>query len=586
MKLFLTLATLLCSTTSWGQPVLRSANPIGNAGSYSSSIAQGSIFVVIGTNLGGAAIVQNTALPIKTSLGNASIRLTAVSGGATVDAYMINTTQNQLAGLLPSTADVGDYNLTVTYNGATSNSARVTVVESTFGIVSADSSGTGQAQAQEYRSATAIDLNRPASGTLGSSALAPARPGQVMVLWGTGLGPDAQSDSAGGTSGDKTASANVRVIVGSQELVPAYAGRSSGLPGTDQVNFMLPANVDLGCFVPVAVRVGTIVSNVLSLAIANSGANACTHPALTETQLVKVSQGGTLTLGSLGLSKQTITITGVPLLGTIDTTSENAVGSFAQYGLGNVGGFGSSQGASAIGGCTVIRRLATQDQLVAGTFLPNLLEVGAQLTLNGPNANNTAIPRGTDNSYSKALASPGLPGGIPGLPGVSPGPTSVIAAGTYTLAGTGGKDVGAFSATLNMPAPLVWSNKDSITGIARSGSVTPTWTGAANTTVAITGISGIKAGGTASTPVFDTGIFICLANGSAGSFTVPSSVLTQLPASVGTILDGSGISLFGIQMVTDPIQGGTFTAPLTAGGSIDAGIFTGAVGFLKSVNYR
>ena len=118
------------------QPVLRSSNPVGNAGSYDTKIAQGSIFVVFGTNLGGDAVVQNASLPIKTSLGNASIRLTPVSGGAAVDAYMIYTTKNQLAGLLPSNTPVGDYNLTVTYNGATSASGRTTVTAQGFGIVS------------------------------------------------------------------------------------------------------------------------------------------------------------------------------------------------------------------------------------------------------------------------------------------------------------------------------------------------------------------------------------------------------------------------------------------------------------------
>ena len=198
----LPIALFLTGSAMMAQPVLRPSNPVGNAGSYDSKIAQGSIFVVLGTNLGGDAVVLNADLPIKTSLGNATIRLTPVSGGAPVDAFMIYTTKNQLAGLLPSNTAVGDYNLTVTYNGATSAAGRVTVAAQGFGIVSADSSGTGQAQAQEYRSATLIDLNRFTTGNLGSFTVAPARPGQVIVLWGTGRGADLLSDSTGGTAGD------------------------------------------------------------------------------------------------------------------------------------------------------------------------------------------------------------------------------------------------------------------------------------------------------------------------------------------------------------------------------------------------
>ncbi len=566
------------------QPVLRSSSPVGNAGSYDTKIAQGSIFVVFGTNLGGDAVVQNASLPIKTSLGNASIRLAPVSGGAAVDAFMIYTTKNQLAGLLPSNTPVGDYNLTVTYNGATSAPGRTTVTAQGFGIVSADSSGSGQAQAQEFRSSTAFDLNRFTTGALGSFTVAPARPGQVIVLYGTGLGADAQSDSTGGTSGDKTASANIKVVVGGQEITPAYAGRASALPGTDQVNFTLPTNVTQGCFVPASVKVGSTVSNTVTLSIAPEGQNGCSHPSLSEGQLRSISQGGTLTLGSILLNKATITIS-VPGLGTLDTTSESAIANFAQYGTGNLSGFGGTQGVSGIGQCIVNRQIATQDQLVAPTIQALFLDAGAQLTLNGPNAANIAIPRVADKSYLKTLGTPGI-GGIPGLPG--PAPTAIIAAGNYTVTGTGGPDVGAFSAILAMPSPIDWTNKAAINNINRAAGQTFTWsggTGGGNNIVAIVGASGVRAGGTSSAPAFDTATFACLANASAGTFNVPASVLTQLPASSGSIIDGSGIAFAGVEMITDPTKG-SFTAPLTKGGTVDTALFSGLVGFLKTVNFQ
>ena len=567
------------------QPVLRSSNPVGNAGSYDTKIAQGSIFVVFGTNLGGDAVVQNASLPIKTSLGNASIRLTPISGGAAVDAYMIYTTKNQLAGLLPSNTPVGDYNLTVTFNGATSVPGRTTVTAQGFGIVSADSSGVGQAQAQEFRSSTAFDLNRFTTGTLGSFTVAPARPGQVIVLYGTGLGADAQSDSTGGTSGDKTASANIKVVVGGQEITPVYAGRASALPGTDQVNFTLPANVSQGCFVPANIKVGSTVSNTVSLAIAPEGQNGCSHPSLTEGQLRSISQGGTLTLGSILLNKATITISGVPVLGNLDTTSESVSANFAQYGTGNLSGFGGTQGLSGIGQCIVSRQLATQDQLIAPTVQAVFLDAGAQLTLNGPNASNVAIPRLADKSYIKTLSTPGI-GGIPGLPG--PAPTAVIAAGNYTVTGTGGPDVGAFSAILTMPTPIDWTNKAAINNINRGAGQTFTWsggTGGGNNIVAIVGVSGARAGGTATAPVFDSATFACLANAGAGTFTVPSPVLTQLPVSSGSIIDGTGIAFVGVEMITDPTKG-SFNAPLIKGGSVDTALFSGLVGVLKTVTFQ
>ncbi|MEO8369546.1 MAG: hypothetical protein ABI806_10120, partial [Candidatus Solibacter sp.] len=60
----------------------------------------------------------------------------------------------------------------------------------------------------------------------------------------------------------------------------------------------------------------------------------------------------------------------------------------------------------------------------------------------------------------------------------------------------------------------------------------------------------------------------------ARTFTVPSSVLTQLPATdTGILYVASGAYT-------------TFNAPLKAGGNIDAGVFTSFVGIGATPAYR
>src|SRR5579862_4862690 len=60
-------------------------NPIGP-----NSIAQGSIFVIFGTNLGPAALVQAPGLPLGTSLPSSNgTSVSVTSGGQTVNAFMI-----------------------------------------------------------------------------------------------------------------------------------------------------------------------------------------------------------------------------------------------------------------------------------------------------------------------------------------------------------------------------------------------------------------------------------------------------------------------------------------------------------------
>ncbi len=572
-------AALVCASVAFGQPSLRAANPAGNGASYGTDIAQGSIFVVFGLNIGAAGLTQATSLPLQTTMAGTSMRFAPVSGGAAVDALMVYTTQNQIAGLLPSSAAPGDYNLTVTFNGQTSAPGRVKVVDRAFGIVSADASGTGQAQVQNYRTATDWDLNRFAKGNLASFTTSPATPGQVLVIWGTGLGADAQSDLNGGTSGDRTSAANVRVLIGSKEIVPAYAGRASALPGTDQINITLPADVDLGCTVTLQVRVGSTLSNAVTLAIARSGDDSCSHPFLPGDALRRISEGGTVTMGAFSLTKQSFSIS-VPGFPAIDTTSENIGGSFARYGAGNLNTFAGLN--PPVGTCQVLRVRGGQNDLLVTPVPVTPLDAGAQLTLNGPNASNIAVPRGANKVYAKALSTPGIPG-IPGLPGGGGG-SAVISAGTYTLSGTGGDDIGAFSASVTVPSPLNWTNRDSINSVPRSSNLNLTWSGGGSDVVEIFGASGTRVGGTDQNPIFDFGVFICFANASAGSFTVSSSILSQLPASTGDITSGNSIGLLGLQLVGTGTNG-RFTAPLKAGGNIDFGVFTFTNGSNKTVTY-
>jgi hypothetical protein len=97
--------------------------------------------------------------------------------------------------------------------------------------------------------------------------------------------------------------------------------------------------------------------------------------------------------------------------------------------------------------------------------------------------------------------------------------------GAFSFTGSGGKDVGPFTANANFPVPLVWTNP--VTSINRAQGQTVTWTGGAlGTYVTVTGLSSTGTGLT-----FTNVSFFCLAPVSAGQFTVPSWVLLALPVS-------------------------------------------------------
>ena len=565
---------VLASTPAQAQPAIRATNGVVNASSSLPDVASGSWFVIFGTGLGPANISVQNAPPYLTSLSQTSITFKPAAGGASISALMYYTLATQVAGMLPSSAPAGAYNVTVTYNGQTSAASPVNVVARNFGYATQASDGLGPAQATYG----GFDLNRFTTGTLGQWSLRPASPGDAMVLWGTGLGACPASDVNGGTCGDQTAAAAVSVLVDGIAVTPAYAGRSGGSPGLDQINFTVPSNLTPSCFVSLQVSAGGRLSNLGSIAVVSAGQTACTSRALTQAQLQTLDMGGTLNIGSFHLGKSSTTLT-VDGHSNVQERTDTVSSWFGKYTVDAVGtaDFVYLQP----GACFLTQRTGTIDELATGVAPPTVLDAGAQLTLNGPNASNTAIPRQSNDGYYATLYSTGLAG--IGATGGSP----VLAQGTYTISGTGGADIGVFSASVGLPGDFVWTNESTIANpIPRASPLTVTWTGGEGGLVSLVGAALTEVGGTPPNATYYTVGFNCTALASAGSLTVPSNILQQVPAVAGDA-GGTSFGLLSLIAEPDPGQGqGVFSAPLTAGGNIDQGILSSGVVFIQSIGFN
>lgn len=578
MKRLISSALLLTAGLLAQSPVVNSVN---NAGSYGTDIAQGSIFVIFGSNLGPAALTQSGALPLETALAGTSVRFTpTAAGGAAVNAFMVYTSSGQVAALLPSNAAVGDHNVTVSYNGATSAPVRARVVQRAYGMITLNSRGSGLAVIQN-----ASDANRVNQFT------APVRPGQVMVLWGTGLGPVSVPDNQAPGAQDLKGPANVKVLVGGVEVEPLYAGRSPGLPGADQINFTIPSNAPTGCNVSLRVSVGGQIAPPASIAIAPGGRAVCEHPVFSEETLRKIDAGGAgATYGSFALTSFgfSIALTGLPIqLPPIDVKTDAVGGSFTRLTLANFEDV-SSELAPEVGGCRVVKQRFDQTGSAVVENRAVALDAGT-ITMNGPNVNNRALTN-TRNYYNLLITDPSNIS-LPGLPGGGGGaPAAGIAAGTYTLTGTGGTDVGPFTAQVRLSGIPTWTNKDAITAVDRSRPLQINWSGAAaDDLVVINGVAGTAAA--SSTSAFDGTVFTCIARGNANSFSVPVSVLEQMPAVAGISFSGTSLNTTSIGLLTVSASNanstnGRFSAPLRAGGNIDFGFFTYSFGGSKSLPYR
>ena len=558
------LVVAAASSKLLAQPVV-SDGGILNAASYMSSrlpggaIAQGSIFVVFGTRMGPAAIAQ-AGFPLPATLAGTNVKVT--SGGQTLDCPLVYTLAGQLAAILPSTTPVGNATLVVTFNGQASAPRSFRVVNSSFGTFSLNQGGSGPGVITNFESATSQPIN---------TALRSARPGQTLIMYGTGLGPLPAGSADNGAAPAVTINqANVEFFVGGRRANVAYAGRAPGFAGLDQINFVVPAGLE-GCSIPVGIKTGNVISNYTTIAVAVNG-GTCQEPfGLSSSQLERIAAGGTVKLGTIGLSRVEFELT-LPFLGTQLIKTDIGSADFEEFNAQviNSGAQLSYQGTSSVGTCFVF--VGRSDQLTpVDPILPRGLDAGALINVNGPKGAKTMrkIPT-LIGSYSESFSTGGI--AIPGAPVGDP--DGYLVAGNYTFNnGGGGADVGGFTASFTQPANINWTNKNAISSLNRANGQTVTWTGGdSNSLVQIYGYSLSELSENAI-----TGFFSCLERASAGSFNIPGAILLALPPSPS----GASFAPTGLLAVGSVSSPREFSAP-----GIDSGIIVSTSVVAKSVTYQ
>ncbi len=126
-----------------GPPVF--VNSANNSADYSTTIAQGSLLVVFGNNMGPASLVKVSSFPLQNVLAGTSVTVT--SGSTKLNCPMIYTSALQVAAILPSNTPAGAANRDRQLHGSVDTygfaSTPVTVVASSVGIYTTTSSGLG-----------------------------------------------------------------------------------------------------------------------------------------------------------------------------------------------------------------------------------------------------------------------------------------------------------------------------------------------------------------------------------------------------------------------------------------------------------
>jgi len=450
--------------------------------------------------------------------------------------------------------------MTVSFNGQTS-STPITIVPAAFGMLTVTGDGKGAAKAHDA-----------SNGNTLLSATTAANPGDVLVLWGSGLGPSPGDDSKYPFP-QTDLKANVKVFIGGQQANIAYAGRSQ-FPGLDQINVTVPAGVT-GCNVGVVVQTGNYVSNTATIPVAASG-RTCSDPAITglsaadmQTLLGKAN----IRIGFIGVDKTTTQTPGFSFGGvttpSTTSTSDSASAEFVQYTPTQFSSGSGSFTQTSFGSCTVYQYRGQAGQ-IPETQPPTILDAGA-ITMKLPNGNTMNLTKQSGFYFASGSDAQG-----------SKTPLFIPAAGgPFSFTNTGGTDVGVFSgAQITMPPALNWTNMNAIDTIVRSQGVTVNWDTANPYTgfVTISGYSFSLGDGTDATNALVSG-FSCTAPYSAGTFKVEPYVLLSLvpgSASIGGITIPTGS--LSLSLNAPPVK---FTAPSIDYAAISAVSSTG-----KSVTYQ
>ena len=564
---------------------------VSNSASYSppgapnAGIAQGSLFVVFGFALGPATLIQSD-YPLSTNLAGTSVKVTV--GAVSTNVLLLYTLTTQLAAILPSSTPTGRGVLEVTYNGQTGSPIPIVVVPSAFGTytVSSNGLGSGIVTGADYVLKTAAH---------------PAKAGDVLILWGTGLGAIATDESHRPPADNRF---SPHVFVGNLPAAKVlYAGRSNCCSGLDQINFEVPAGIE-GCLVPVVVETGGTVGNFTTFPISSAG--ACSDSVGFAPDLVSRAASGThLNLGA-------VVIGPVPILQFIGFPLSEAAAQRLSALLGQVIAPGDlrkllraepSQRRSVamellrkygVHSRSDVRRVQNEIRAVLGedsqgvvaSFqdVSNLTAIAPQLMSEFPSSGTCiafqrtpsagpgggAIARGLDGGATLSISSPE---GTKTLSKFKEGDYQVLLGsaftpfqaplGSYRISGTGGPDVGAFSATLNLTSTLQWSNKSVFSVVDRGQPLSIAFSGGPPAGHVVFGGFADGQGGAA---------FICVEDIRKGAITVPSQVLSVLPA--------TGLHRGYLFLALHPFEN-TFVAP-----GLDIGFFANFSTDSRDVQFR
>lgn len=402
------------------------------------ALADGSVASIFGTNLAASTETAKT-LSLPTQLGGTSVSVFGVAAPlfyvspAQID-FQVPTAAgtSPLAGIVVSTA-AGQSNL---------YPLEPEGVFSAVGIFTTASSGCGQGAVLNVAADGSVSLNSSANS---------ASPGSYISIFGTGLGVVTNPPSDGSPAplsplapsalgGDNTAFD----FAASNSLgADSWQGRAPGLVGVDQFNVKIPDNVREGCSVPLQLYFGNLSPPVI-ISIANVG-GPCVDPPAQGYGDVTWEKTITTPAGSAPAVTETDTLT--VSLQTSPGRQAPTAPIFIEG--GTLPGAYTYFGAS----CPVpgYRSLAAGTITAQGPGFTPLTALPAPLQATTV-FNHMVLPNGNNGFTSVSQLQSGQVSGLTAYQVALPSGT--IQPGSFTVAASGGADVGVFQSTVQIGSPI------------------------------------------------------------------------------------------------------------------------------------
>jgi uncharacterized protein (TIGR03437 family) len=516
------------------------------AGLPSGPIARGAFFAIFGPRLG-TSTSGSLSYPLSNTLSGVQVLVT--QGSTTVNAipYFVNSTL--VNAIMPSNAPLGQVAIYVVNGNSKSPPSPAVVVNANFSAFTQYGYGFGPGLIQNFSNGV-FSLNTTSS---------PAKPGQAIVLYGTGLGPVTYADNIAPSAG--TLPTQVEIFIGGESVPAQYSGRNVCCSAFDQINFQLPSDVALGCWVPLQVRTsGAFVSNVVTMSISSDG-SPCSDPLNPLSKaLTAQNKFGLIALMRVAMNED------VGLAAPGNITTDTAMMTFQQENFNGLPAFHPIFSLPPAGTCTMY---ATSGDLLAGHAFPaggttgQFFNAGASINLAPAAGNAFTVKRPTSNA--RGFQPLGSTMTLPGASGATY-TTLFLNPGNFTASGSGGSDVGAFQAAFVMPAPLSWTNRDRISPVNRSQPLTLNWSNAPS------GQPVVIFGGAVDLPSNGSAVFACVASPGATSFTIPANILQALPPTRANLVRSKGAIYVGSFSSQSPT---TFSATGLDTGLVLPGSFVG-----------